>query len=156
MFEVLAFVYENYAGEAFKLQPVHWERKLSAVGFESDEIQDAVRWISALSSASQIPAGMIHWQRHASTDCMRVYSGFEYRQLGSRAIGLLCFLESCKVITAYMREVIVDRALVAAAAPMALADFKIIVLMVLWSFGREPDALILDELCDPPESRWAH
>ena len=39
---------------------------------------------------------------------------------------------------------------------MSLDALKIIVLMVYWSFGEEPDALILDELCDDSEGRLAH
>jgi putative colanic acid biosynthesis UDP-glucose lipid carrier transferase len=35
-------------------------------------------------------------------------------------------------------------------------DLKIIVLMVYWSAGIEPDALVLDELCDDKEARIAH
>jgi Smg protein len=31
---------------------------------------------------------------------------------------------------------------------MALDDLKIIILMVYWSMGVEPDALVLDELSD--------
>jgi Smg protein len=38
---------------------------------------------------------------------------------------------------------------------MSLDDLKIIVLMVYWSVGLEPDALVLDELCDD-DSRIAH
>jgi Smg protein len=36
---------------------------------------------------------------------------------------------------------------------MAMDDLKIIVLMVYWSFGKTPDALILDELCDDNHQR---
>jgi Smg protein len=39
---------------------------------------------------------------------------------------------------------------------LCLDDLKIIVLMVYWSFGLEPDALVLDELCDDPGNRLAH
>jgi Smg protein len=41
-------------------------------------------------------------------------------------------------------------------SPVALDDFKIIVLMVYWSFGQEPDALVLDELCDDTTFRVGH
>ena len=40
--------------------------------------------------------------------------------------------------------------------PMPLEDLKIIVLMVFWSLGEEPDALILDELFVAPEERLIH
>jgi Smg protein len=55
-----------------------------------------------------------------------------------------------------MRELVIDRAMAASGDPVALDDLKIIVLMVYWSFGKQPDALVLDELCDSPETRVAH
>jgi Smg protein len=39
---------------------------------------------------------------------------------------------------------------------LELDDLKIIVLMVFWSLGEEPDALILDELFVAPEDRLIH
>jgi Smg protein len=41
-------------------------------------------------------------------------------------------------------------------APVDLDDLKVIVLMVFWSLGEEPDALILDELFVAPEERIVH
>ena len=55
-----------------------------------------------------------------------------------------------------MREIVVDRAMAVAGEPLSLDDLKIIVLMVYWSLGQEPDALVLDELCDDSEGRLAH
>ena len=55
-----------------------------------------------------------------------------------------------------MREVVLDRAMAVPDEPLTLEDLKIIILMVYWSFGEEPDALILDELCDHHGSRVAH
>lgn len=155
MFEVLAFVYENYLGGESCPEPAHLERKLSAVGFETDEIQDAMTWITGLTRAAR-PAELEPWLLQPHPTSMRVYSAAEQKQLGMRCIGFLSFLESCQVLTAHMREVIIDRTMATPAAPVALDDFKIIVLMVFWSFGFEPDALILDELCDTPEGRLAH
>jgi Smg protein len=40
--------------------------------------------------------------------------------------------------------------------PVELDELKIIVLMVYWSTGIEPDALVLDELCESREGRTAH
>jgi Smg protein len=44
----------------------------------------------------------------------------------------------------------------APGGPVALDDLKVIILMVFWSFGLEPDALVLDELCDDATKRIAH
>jgi len=60
------------------------------------------------------------------------------------------------VLPAHMREVIIDRAMAAPGGPVSLEDLKIIILMVYWSFGQEPDALVLDELCDDRAERVAH
>ena len=51
---------------------------------------------------------------------------------------------------------VIDRAMAAPGDPISLDDLKIIVLMVYWSFGEEPDSLVLDELCDDVEQRIAH
>ena len=52
-----------------------------------------------------------------------------------------------------MREMVIDRASAISGGPIDLEDLKIIVLMVFWSLGEEPDALILDELFVAPEDR---
>jgi Smg protein len=44
----------------------------------------------------------------------------------------------------------------APGAPVALSEFKMIVLMVYWSSGTEPDALVLDELSQDTSARLAH
>ena len=52
-----------------------------------------------------------------------------------------------------LREMVIDRATAVGTGPMSLDDVKIILLMVFWSLGEEPDALILDELFVDPEER---
>jgi Smg protein len=55
-----------------------------------------------------------------------------------------------------MREMVIDRASAVGGGPLDLEDLKVIVLMVFWSLGEEPDALILDELFVAPEERLIH
>ncbi len=167
MFEVLVFVYENYwRGDACpELQQLG--RKLSAHGFEAEEIHDALVWLDGLNFAAQsiklsptpangpdeAPALALQEQ---SAHSLRVYSVAEQDHLGAQCLGFLSFLESAGVLPAPMREIVIDRAMAASGNPMALDALKIIVLMVYWSFGEEPDALILDELCDDSVGRLAH
>jgi Smg protein len=87
---------------------------------------------------------------------MRIYSVAEQDHLGAQCLGFISFLESSGVLPPEMREIVVDRAMAAPGDPVALDDLKIIVLMVYWSFGQEPDALVLDELCDDSDNRLAH
>ncbi len=163
MFEVLVFVYENYwRGDACpELQQLG--RKLSAHGFEAEEIHDALVWLDGLNFAAQsirlspaepeTPAFPI---QDPSADSLRVYSVAEQDHLGAQCLGFISFLESAGVLPGAMRELVIDRAMAAAGNPLSLDALKIIVLMVYWSFGEEPDALVLDELCDDSVGRLAH
>jgi len=171
MYDVLVFVYETYwRGDACP-EPEQLGRKLSANGFEEDEIHDALKWLDGLSLATQ---GIV-LTRHAddegtvtvgergagfaclaqSPDAMRVYSAAEQEHLGAECLGFLSFLESAAALPAGMREIVIERARAAPGDPVALEELKIIVLMVHWSTGIEPDTLVLDELCDDLE-RIAH
>ncbi|MGI9134208.1 MAG: DUF494 family protein [Rhodoferax sp.] len=165
MFEVLVFVYENYyAGDSCP-EPEHLERKLSAVGFEAEEIDDAMAWLQALNTAARGSQGFAGaaqhappepWLREPAATSVRIYSPYEQRHLGAQCLGFISFMESSGVLPAPMREVVIDRAMAAPGAPVALDDLKIIVLMVYWSFGQEPDALVLDELCEDTSGRVVH
>jgi Smg protein len=171
MFEVLVYVYENYwQGDACpELHQLN--RKLTAVGFDTEEIQAALVWLNGLNIAAQInqpgqtkvagspdqpvPVALSAF-RPPSVDSLRVYSVAEQGHLGAEALGFVSFLESSGVLPPHMREIVMDRAMAAPGDPLALDDLKIIVLMVYWSFGEEPDALVLDELCDDTRDRVAH
>ena len=167
MFEVLAFVYDNYDTSAACPEPAHLLQKLAAVGFEADEIDDAIAWLRGLNVAAQTPTATISlagkapeppqpWLLQPSAHSMRIYLGMEQIHLGTQALGFIRFLESSGMLTAHMREIVIDRAMAAPGAPVKLEALKLIVLMVYWSFGREPDALVLDELCDDTQGRVAH
>lgn len=160
MFEVLVFVYENYwRGDA--CPELHQlERKLSAHGFEPDEIHEALVWLDGLNTAAQnicVPeASTTEWTPEPSETSMRVFSIAEQDHLGAECLGFLSFLEGAGVLPAALREIVVDRAMAAPGDPVPLDALKIIVLMVYWRFSIEPDALVLDELCDDVEGRLAH
>lgn len=165
MFEVLVFVYENYyAGENYP-EPALLERKLNAVGFEADEIGDALTWLQGLNIAARGSQGFAGpalqpppepWLREPQPTSIRIFSALEQRHLGAQCLGYMSFLESAGLMPAPMREVAIDRAMAAPGGPVDLDDLKTIILMVYWSFGKEPDTLLLDELCDDDEARLAH
>ncbi|MED5620492.1 DUF494 family protein [Ideonella sp. BN130291] len=150
MFDVLVYLYENYWRPDACPDHDQLTRKLSAVGFESDEIQEALSWLDGLASAAESYDGQ---QGPLS---MRVYSVGEQELLGEESIGFISFLESAGVLPPPMREVVIDRATAISSGPLELEDLKIIVLMVFWSLGEEPDALILDELFVDVEDRLIH
>ena len=150
MFDVLVYLYENYWRPDACPDHQQLSRKLSAVGFESEEIEEALHWLDGLASSAQAVAGQ------QSADSLRIWSAAEHELLGEESIGFLCFLESAGVLPPAMREMVVDRATAVGGGPIDLEELKIIVLMVFWSLGEEPDALILDELFVVPEDRLIH
>lgn len=172
MFEVLVYVYENYwQGDACP-EFDRLGRKLTAAGFDAEEIQQALVWLDGLNAAAKgtqisLPettaapdpadaASAFSGMQAQSSNSLRIYSVAEQTHLGAESLGFVCFLEASGVLPPYMREIVVDRAMAAPGDPVPLDDLKIIVLMVYWSFGEEPDALVLDELCDDTEGRLAH
>ena len=150
MFDVLVYLYENYWRPDACPSHDQLTRKLSAVGFESEEIQEALTWLDGLAQAAQSHAG------EQSVHGMRVYTPAEQERLGAESIGFVGFLEAAGVLPPPMREIVIDRAMASSAGPLELEDLKIIVLMVFWSLGEEPDALILDELLVEAEDRLIH
>jgi Smg protein len=157
MFDVLVFVYEHFwrGDQCPELQTL--ERKLSAQGFEPEEIHAALAWLDGLNFAAQNAASTDEAPAlAAAASSMRVYSPAEQEHLGAECLGFIAFLAGAGVLPPTMREIVIDRAMAAPGDPVPLDDLKIIVLLVYWSFGQQPDALVLDELCDSPESRIPH
>ena len=150
MFEVLVYLYENYWRPDACPEPKQLKRKLSAVGFEPEEIQDALRWLDGLATSAEACTGS------PVQGSIRIYVEQEREILGDESLGFITFLESAGVLPPPMREMVIDRALAVGNGPMDLEDLKIIVLMVFWSLGEEPDALILDELFVDSEDRSIH
>jgi Smg protein len=152
MFDVLVYLYETYWRPDACPDHAQLTRKLSAAGFEREEIQEALSWLDGLAGVAESHSG------HQGATSMRVYSDAERERLGEESVGFVAFLESAGVLPPPMREMVIDRAMAAgsSAEPIELDDLKIIVLMVFWSLGEEPDALILDELFVAPEERVVH
>ena len=92
MFDVLVYLYENYWRPDACPSHQQLSRKLSAVGFESDEIQDALKWLDGLASSAQSCRG------EQGVHSMRVYTAAERELLGDDSIGFISFLESAGVL----------------------------------------------------------
>lgn len=150
MFDVLVYLYENYWRPDACPEHDQLARKLTSAGFETDEIEEALSWLDGLASAAKSNVGQ------QAPRSMRVYSPAEQEHLGEHCIGFVSFLESAGVLPPPMREMVLDRAGAIPGGPIDLEDLKIIVLMVFWSLGEEPDALILDELFVDEADRLIH
>lgn len=154
MFDVLVYLFENfYQAEGYPDQDT-LTRKLTAAGFENAEISDALDWLRDL-----VEPGVERTESPEITgfgDSFRAYNRTELAALGPDCLGFLTFLESAGVITPSIRETVIERALALDTEPVALEEFKVIVLMVLWTCRGNVDTLILEELLPDGSSRCVH
>ncbi|MFZ6760633.1 DUF494 family protein [Undibacterium sp. Ji50W] len=141
MFDILVYLYETYYRPDACPDTAALTKKLSAVGFPEDEISEALTWLTGLALTSTEPSAA-----PVISAGFRVYAQQEIAALGTPAIGFIQFLESAGLLNALQREIVVERALVVNESPMPLDKLRIIVLMMLWSQGAEPDMLMFDEL----------
>jgi len=160
MLDVLSFVYDNYWHSDACPELPALQRKLSAVGFDGGDIEAALLWLEDLKSATrhlspnqnsqtrqQAPPLLIG-APPTPTASMRLLSPAEQTHVGQQAWGFLLFLISAGALPAHRLELVLDRLMATPGNPIDVDHLKLVVLMVFWSLGEEPSALILDELCD--------
>lgn len=145
MFDVLVYLYETYYRPDACPEPEALVKKLAAVGFEDEEITRALGWLTDLAETTNEITDQYPQQASFSFGT-RIYVERELAQLGTEAVGFIQFLEAAQVLDPMQREIVIERALAAGESPMAPDTLKVIVLIVLWSQGKEPDGLMFDEL----------
>jgi Smg protein len=148
MFDILVYLYETYYRPDACPEPAALAKKLSAVGFDDVEISEALVWLNDLTEMAGVEQA-----RTAESTGMRFYVDEEQDVLGTQAIGFIAFLESARVLSPLQREIVIERALALEESPVNLGKLKIIVLMLLWSQGKEPDALMFDDLFGSDEEQ---
>ncbi|HRD33907.1 MAG TPA: DUF494 domain-containing protein [Rhodocyclaceae bacterium] len=142
MFDIFVYLFENYVHAGACPESDQLARKLSAAGFEDEDISEALEWLNGLretASAASVVAA-------PSEDSIRVYAPEEEARIDTECRGFLLFLENAGVLEAPTRELIIERALALSSFNLNLHRLKVIVLMVLWQQDRALDTLILDEL----------
>jgi Smg protein len=141
MFDILVYLYETYYRPDACPDTPALVKKLSAVGFPEDEISEALDWLTGLANTSDQAK-----PEELSSTGFRVYAKSEMSALGVPAVGFIQFLESAGLLNSFQREILIERALAVKESPLPLDKLRIIVLMVLWSQGAEPDMLMFDDL----------
>jgi Smg protein len=151
MFEILMYLFESYFDAGSYPEPDKLSRKLSAAGFEGDEISEALTWLSALheQNPDSYPASLDHTgQRH--------FAELELQLIGDEARQFLLFAEHQQLISAVEREMIIDRSVALKQENLALDKLKLIMLMVLWNRHHDVDPLLIEELLTPLHSAQLH
>ncbi|MEO7622878.1 MAG: DUF494 domain-containing protein [Gallionella sp.] len=151
MFEILMYLFESYFDAGSYPEPDKLSRKLSAAGFEDEEINDALTWLSALQEQNpdSYPASLENTgQRH--------FAELELQLISYEARQFLLFAEQQHLITAVEREMIIDRSMALKQENLALDKLKLIMLMVLWNRHQDLDPLLIEELLTPLHSAQLH
>ena len=152
MFDIFVYLFENYFHAEARPAPRQLARKLSAAGFEDEDITEALDWLSGLERVAGTGRPLIA----ANNRSIRCYAGVEAVKLSAECRGFLYFLESAGVLNAPLREIIIERAMALRGSSVGLSKLKVIVLMVLWSQQQTMDTLILEELLSEEENSLLH
>jgi Smg protein len=152
MFDVLVYLYEHYwRPDAFP-GANQLARKLGAAGFDADEIASALEWMDGLTKA----ADAVIEGAALGDATSRVFAQCELDSLDFGALQLLQYLERSGMLTSVRREMVLDRVAALPEQPVSVDDMKVIILMVFWSVGQEPSALVMDELFAAEGERVLH
>ncbi len=153
MFEILVYLYETYYTPKACPEADVLAHKLAAVGFEDDDIDEALSWLHGLAETTE---QCLELPRSTHGQGQRIYTSEEYLALGSPAIGFITFLENSGVLAPALREILIERAMAADESPIPLDKLKIIALMILWSQQIEIDHLVFEELLTTDHGRPFH
>ena len=149
MIDVLVFLFENYFDISTHPESDALARKLSAAGFDPDEVSFALDWLNELKLARPL-------QFSADPRAFRIYADEERIRLADGCIDFMAFLEAAGVITPPQRELILERTLILADEGVSLEKLKIVALMVLWSQAQTLEPLIIEELLNVSDDSPLH
>jgi Smg protein len=151
MFEILMYLFESYFDAGSYPDPDKLTRKLTAAGFEDDDITEALSWLSGLqqTDVSIYPATLSHGG-------LRHFAAVEIEAISMEARQFLFFTLQQKMISTVEHEMIIDRAVALQQHNLSPEKLKLIMLMVLWNRHKDLDALLIEELLTPFHPKQLH
>ena len=144
MFDILMFLFESYFNAGSYPDPEKLSIKLSAAGFEEEDISRALSWLSGLHQLTQTD-----YPISINNSGLRSFAGIEIQAISTEALLFISFLEHNKMITPIEREMIIDRAVAFGREKLPLDKVKLIVLMILWNQHEKLDPLLVEDLLTP-------
>jgi len=151
MFDILLFLFESYFDAGCYPEPNRLSAKLSAAGFEEDDINQALTWLTGLRELSNAtyPESINH-------SGLRCYTDFEGQRISEEGLRFIAFWEHNKIISPIEREMIIDRVVALGRDKLSLDKVKLIALMVLWNQHEELDPLLIEDLLTPTDAAQLH
>ena len=151
MFDILMFVFESYFYAGSYPDSDKLSLKLSAAGFEDEDINRALDWLSGMKTLTQADYPAI-----INDSGLRCYADLELVRISPEALRFLVFWEQTKMISPVEREMILDRAVALRRENLPLDKIKLIALMVLWNQHNELDPLVIEDLLTPAHTNRLH
>lgn len=151
MFDILLFLFESYFDIGSYPDHEKLSVKLSAAGFEEDDISQTLSWLSGLKQLTDAK-----YPESINRNSVRVYTDFEHERLGTAGLQFLMFWEQSKFISPIEREMIIDRVVALNRKNLPLDKVKLIVLMVLWSQHEQLDPMLIEDLLIPTDILLTH
>jgi Smg protein len=151
MFDILMYLFESYFHAGRYPNSDRLSRKLSAAGFEDEDIHLALTWLSGLEQLNKA-----NYPSTINNSSGRFYADLEIKRISLEVRSFLTFWEQNKIITPVEREMILDRAVALNRENLPLDKIKLIVLMVLWNQRQDLDPLIVEDLLTPADSSRLH
>jgi Smg protein len=149
MYDVLVYLFENCQQAELAYDRERVAKKLSAAGFEDSDISEALHWLAGVLRA---PLAVREPLPDARTS-FRAFAPRELAKLDSACRGFLLTLEQSGILSAEVRELVIDRALAASGDALSLDQLKLVVLMVMWNQQTTTSRLLAEDLFRAPYAR---
>lgn len=151
MFDILLFLFESYFDAGSYPEPNRLSAKLTAAGFEEEDINQALTWLSGLRELSNAtyPESINH-------SGLRCYTDYEAERMSEEGLRFIAFWEHNKIITPIEREMIIDRVVALGRDKLSVDKVKLIALMVLWNQHEDLDPMLIEDLLTPTDAAQIH
>lgn len=146
MYEVLAYVIESFQNLDACPKNDILRRRLNAAGFEADEVQTALIWLSDLRKMRHKTQVRVE-----SEHARRILSPQEQAHLPLDCQDFFYYIDNNHGLAPLERELVLERAMSIDAEDLDLDLFRLTVIAVLWSLSSEVDIWLGELLMNSAE-----
>lgn len=151
MFDILMFLFDSYLSAGNHPAQDKLSIKLTAAGFEEDDIHSALNWLAGVRKLNKT-----EYPELINQSGQRHFANFEKERISADGLQFVTFLESSKIITPVEREMIIDRAIALGREHLSIDKIKLIILIVLWNQRDDLDPILIEDLLVSPDSASTH
>lgn len=151
MFDILAYLFDRYIDAEALPDTATLSRRLTAAGFEEDEIEQALGWLDEFGAVpadryADLPEDLPTRQLHP----------LEAARLSDDAAEYVNYLLLSSGVSPAQRELIMDQLMARPSGIIDLETAKLATLMVLWRQGDELSNMLMEEILYQDEFNNLH